>query len=105
MKGVGSVAREAIASSDKIIDLREKDLDKVSSLGRASKNAILLLKNLYKLPIVNVRKAQEFTGTSREAANRLVRRFVELGLLRPKEKQRKYGRIFVYREYLRLFAR
>jgi Fic family protein len=105
LKGVANVAKEAIKTSDKIIDLREKDLHKVSSLGRASKNAIVLLKNLYKLPIINVRKIQEFTGLSREAANRLVRRFVRLGLLYPKEKGKKYGRIFVYKEYLNLFEK
>jgi len=77
----------------------------MSTLGRASKNAIVLLENLYKLPIVNVRKIQELTGISREAANRLVRKFITLGLLHLKEKERKYGRIFVYKEYLRLFKK
>lgn len=72
------------------------------TLGRTSKNAIVLLKNLYKLPIVNVRKIQEFTGISREAVNRPVRKFVTLGLLHLKEKERKYSRIFVYKECLRL---
>ena len=89
LKGVINVAEEAIKTSDKIIKLREKDLHKVSELGRASKNAIILLKNLYKLPIINVRKIQEFTGISREAANRLVGRFVKLSILSPKEKGKK----------------
>lgn len=105
LKGVVNVAGEAIRTSDKIIYLREKDLHKVSSLGRASKNAVVLLKHLYKLPIINVRKIQEFTGLSREAANRLLRRFLRLGLLHPREKQKKYGRIFVYKEYLNLFEK
>lgn len=105
LKGVVNVAKEATDTSDKIIDLREKDLHKVSSLGRASKNAIVLLKNLYKLPIVNVRKIQDFTGLSREASNRLVNRLVKLGILYPKEKGRTYGRLFVYKEYLDLFEK
>jgi len=105
LKGIVNIAKESVETSDKIIDLREKDLHEVSTLGRASKNAIVLLKNLYKLPIINVRKTQEFTGLSREAANRLVKRFVNLGLLHPKEKGKKYGRIFVYKEYLNLFEK
>jgi len=105
LKGIVNVAKKAIETSDKIIELREKDLHKVSSLGRASKNAIVLLKNLYKQPVINVRKTQEFTGLSREAANRLVKRFVNIGLLQPKEKEKKYGRIFVYKEYLNLFEK
>jgi len=105
LKGVVTVAKEAIETSDRIIDLREKDMQKVSSLGRASKNAIVLLKNLYKLPIINVRKIQEVTNLSREASNRLVKRFIRLGLLHPKEKGKKYGRMFVYKEYLNLFEK
>ena len=105
LKGIVTVAKEAIETSDKIVDLRKKDLHKVSTLGRASKNAIVLLKNLYKLPIINVRKIQEFTCLSREAANRLAKRFVKLCLLHPKEEGKKYGRIFVYKEYLNLFEK
>lgn len=105
LKGAVTVAKEAIETSDRIIDLREKDMQKVSSLGRASKNAIVLLKNLYKLPIINVRKIQEVTNLSREASNRLVKRFIRLGLLHPKEKGKKYGRMFVYKEYLDLFEK
>jgi Fic family protein len=103
LKGVIQVSQEAISISNKIIDLREKDLHKISGLGRASKNAIVLLKNLYKIPIVNVAKIQEFTGFSREGANRLVRRLVKLNILVPKDKNVQYGRIFIYKDYLNLF--
>ena len=103
LEGVGKVAEEAIETSNKIIELREKDQQKIMKLGKGTKNAIKLLKNLYKLPIVNVKKVEEFTGLSREGANRLVKKFVKLNLLVPKEKDKKYGRIFIYKEYLRLF--
>jgi len=103
LEGVGKVAKEAIETSNKIIELREKDQQKIMKLGKGTKNAIKLLKNLYKLPIVNVKKVEEFTGLSREGANRLVKKFVELDLLVPKEKEKKYRRIFIYKEYLRLF--
>ena len=103
LEGVGKVAKEAIETSNKIIELREKDQQKIMKLGKGTKNAIKLLKNLYKLPIINVKKVQEFTGLSREGANRLVKKFVKLDLLVPKEKEKKYRRIFIYKEYLRLF--
>jgi Fic family protein len=103
LEGVGKVAEEAIDTSNKIIDLGEKDQQKIMKLGKGSKNAMILLKNLYKLPIINVKKVEEFTGLSREGANRLVKKFVELNLLVPKEKDKKYGRIFIYKEYLGLF--
>ena len=103
LEGVGKVAEEAIETSNKIIELREKDQQKIMKLGKGTKNAIKLLKNLYKLPIINVKKVEEFTGLSREGANRLVKKFVKLDLLVPKEKEKKYGRIFIYKEYLHLF--
>jgi Fic family protein len=103
LKGVVRVAGEAIETSNKVIDLREKDLHKVSELGRASKNAVLLLKNLYRIPIINVRKIEEVAALSREAANQLVDRFVKLGILVPKDKGKRYGRLFVYKDYLSLF--
>ncbi len=102
-KGIVRVAGEAIDTSNRVIELREKDLHRLSGLGRAGKNAVVLLKNLYRIPIVNVRKIEEITGLSREAANRLVKRFIELGILFPKDKQVKYGRLFVYKDYLNLF--
>jgi len=103
LEGVIQICEKAIKTSDKIIDLREKDLQKMSSLGRASKNAMVLLKHLYKLPIVNVRKVEEATGLSREAANRLVKRFCREGILVQKDQNVKYGRLFVYKDYLSLF--
>lgn len=103
LKGIVRVSEEAIETSNKVIELREKDLHKVSELGRASKNAIVLLKNLYRIPIINVRKIEEVADLSREAANQLVDRFVKLGILVHKDKDKKYGRLFIYKEYLNLF--
>ncbi|MDD5553711.1 MAG: Fic family protein [Candidatus Omnitrophica bacterium] len=103
LKGIVRVASEAIETSNKVIELREKDLQKASELGRASKNAIVLLKNLYRIPIINVRKIEEVADLSREAANQLVDRFVKLGILALKDKGKKYGRLFVYKDYLKLF--
>ena len=103
LEGIIQICEKAIETSNKIIDLREKNLQKMSSLGRASKNAMVLLKHLYKLPIVNVKKVEEATGLSREAANRLVKRFCKEGILLQKDQNVKYGRLFVYKDYLSLF--
>ncbi len=103
LEGVIQICEKSIETSNKIIDLREKNLQKISSLGRASKNAMVLLKHLYKSPIVNVKKVEEATGLSREAANRLVKRFCKEGILVQEDQNVKYGRLFVYKEYLSLF--
>ena len=103
LKGIIQVAKEAISISNKIVDLRERDIHKVSMLGRAAKNSVLLIKELYRVPIINVKKVENALGLSREAANNLVKRFVDLNLLVPKEKAKKYGRLFIYKDYLAIF--
>jgi len=103
LKSIAWVAKEATQSLNKILALKERDMHRVSGLGKASKYSFMLLKHLYKLPIVNVKKIQEFTGLSREGANGLVKRLADMGLLRQSDKSKTYGRIFVYKEYLDIF--
>ena len=103
LDGVAIIAKEAIDTSRKINILRQKDTVKIQGLGRRTKNGITVLENLYKLPIVSVRKIEEWTGLSRPQANELVEKLVEIGVLEQKDKAVEYGREFWYRNYLSLF--
>jgi len=103
LDGVAIIAKEAIDTSRKINILRQKDTVKIQGLGRRAKNGITVLENLYKLPIVSVRKVEEWTGLSRPQANELVEKLVEIGVLEQKDKAVEYGREFWYRNYLSLF--
>lgn len=101
--GVEEVAIQAVTVARKITKLREQDLIKIYALGSRSKTAGIVLKNLYKLPIVNVRKIEEWTGLSRPSANKLVSDLVELKILDQSNKEVEYARQFEYKDYLRLF--
>lgn len=103
LDGVAIIAKEAIDTSRKINILRQKDTVKIQGLGRRAKNGITVLENLYLLPIVSVRKIEEWTGLSRPQANELVEKLVEIGVLEQKDKAVEYGREFWYRNYLSLF--
>lgn len=103
LDGVAIIAIEAIETSKKINILRQKDLVKIQSLGRRAKTGIIVLENLYKLPITNVRKVEEWTGLSRPRANELVNKMVELGILEQRNKNVEYAREFWYKNYLNLF--
>ena len=106
LEGVADVAVKAVETSKKINDLREKDMVKITALGgRRSKAGMVVLRNLYKLPIVNVSKAGEWTGLSRQGANTLVAELVKIGILKQRDRKTKYGRDFEYKEYLRLFTK
>lgn len=103
LDGVAIIAAEAIDVSKKINALRQKDAVKIQSLGRRGKTGIIVLENLYKLPIVNVKNIEEWTGLSRPRSNELVQKFVEFGILEQRDKDIEYRREFWYKNYLNLF--
>lgn len=104
LEGVVAIAEEAIEVSKKLVALREKDMTLAHSLGgKQAKTAIKLLEGLFGQPIVDVAKVEEITGLSRPAANALVKKFVDIEILRQVDKTDTYGRQFVYAEYLVLF--
>ncbi|MEK9131034.1 MAG: Fic family protein [Patescibacteria group bacterium] len=105
LEGIADVAAKAVDTSKKINNLREKDMVKIHTLGgRRSKTGMEVLRNLYKLPIVNVGKVGEWTGLSRQGANTLVAELVKIGILEQRNRKTTYGRDFEYKNYLRLFT-
>lgn len=102
--GIKEVATQATKTAKKITELREKDMEKIYSLGKRGETAILVLKNLYKLPIINVKKIEEWTKLSRPSANKLVYDLIDLGILNQTKEDVTYARQFEYKEYLKLFT-
>lgn len=105
LDGVAIIATEAIEISKKIYTLRINNLSKIQSFGRRAKMGTIVLENLYKQPIVSVRKIEEWTKLSRPQANNLVQKFVEVGILEQKNKGVEYDREFWYKNYLELFLK
>lgn len=104
LDGVIEIANEAIDIVGKITQLREKDRQKIQTLGmRAAESATIILPRLYGQPIVNVSVIQKWTGFSRAGAQRVIDRFVNLEILTPKDRDKKYGQSYVYKEYLEIF--
>jgi Fic family protein len=106
LDGVIEIANESIDMVGKITVLREKDMAKIQTLGkRASESAINVLPRLYGQPIVNVATIQKWTGfQSRAGVQTVINRFIEKGILTPKDKDIKYGQSYVYKEYLDIFT-
>lgn len=103
LDGVVIISTEAIEVSKKINILRQKDLVKIQSLGRRARSGAVVLENLYRLPIINVGKIEDWTGLSRPQANELAKLLVKLGILEQKDAKAKYGREFWHKNYLNLF--
>ena len=105
LDGVIEIANEAIDTVSKITVLREKDMRKVQALGkRASESAVQILPRLYGQPIINVSTIQKWIGFTRAGAQIVINRFMEQGILIPRDKGKKYGQSYVYKEYLDIFT-
>jgi len=106
LDGVIETAEQAIATAQAITVLRQEDMEKIQSLSKtASESSVIVIRKLFALPIVNVNTIKEWTGFTRQGAQRVIDRFVELGILEQKDKNEKYGRSFIYRRYVDIFAK
>ena len=106
LDGVIEIAEQAIAVAQAITVLRQQDMEKIQALSKsASESAVIVLRRLFALPIVNVNTVKEWTGFTRQGAQRVINRFVDIGILEQKDKNEKYGRSFIYRRYLDIFSK
>ncbi|MES2930435.1 MAG: Fic/DOC family N-terminal domain-containing protein [Patescibacteria group bacterium] len=105
LDGVIEIANEAIDIVSKVTTLREKDMEKVQMLGkRASESSMVVLPKLYGQPIVNIALIQKWTGFTRVGAQIVIDRFIEMGILSQKDKDKKYGQSYIYKKYVDIFA-
>jgi Fic family protein len=104
LRGVVTVAREAADTARRILHLREEHRAAITAhLGRAAGNGHKVLESLYTRPIIAVHDVRQLTGTTYAAANVLVSRLVELGILHEITGQVRHRR-FRYDPYIALFS-
>ena len=103
LRGVTDVSREATETARAIVDLREKDRERiVNQLGRVAGNALKVHEQLFRFPMVSVNLIAETLDVSFTSANRLVERMVESEILVEGTGNAR-NRIFVYSQYISLF--
>ena len=106
LDGVIEIANGAIDIVGKITALREKDMEKIQVLSkRASESAIKILPRLFAQPIVTNATIQKWTSYSRPGAQAIINRFIDIGILKPKDRDKKYGQSYVYKKYLDIFMK
>lgn len=104
LDGIIDTSMEAIEIAKKITALREQDMKKIHSLGKTeAKSAIEILFQLFKLPVTNVAKVQEWTGFTRQGAHKVIKRFIDLEILQAKDENKTYGQSYIYRHYVDIF--
>lgn len=104
LRGVAEVSDEAAETARRVLLLRERHRMEITDhLGRAAGGGHRVLESLFDHPIVSVGAVREITKTSFAAANQLVTRLVELGVLREVTGYTR-NRRFRYEAYVRLFT-
>ena len=104
LEGIIETSEESIGIINKISDLVKTDNEKISKLSKnASLTAKLILENLYSLPIVDITKVMKWTGFTRPGAQKIVDKLIKLEILHVKDKNAVYGRVYVYKNYLKIF--
>jgi len=105
LDGVIDTANESILISKQIRELRDKDMMKIQALGkRESESGVMILSRLFGKPIVTVKTVVEWTGFTRAGAQKVIDRFVTLGILKPRDKRALYDKSYVYSAYLDIFT-
>jgi Fic family protein len=103
LQGIYEVSQEATETSRKIVDLREAHRRLIAEhFGRVAGNAMQVLETLYQRPFIKVQDIIGLTHVSYPAANQLMNKFVDHGLLTEVTGQAR-NRQFRYGPYIDLF--
>lgn len=103
LEGVAVVSDEATQTARRIVDLREEARAEIGQkLGRRAGSGLILLEDLFRNPIVNVKRVAEITELSQPAANALTNALEDIGILRETTGRKTY-RMFAFDTYLKLF--
>jgi len=103
LQGVIETAENSIATFQNIIRLRgEIERSRIITLGRKQPEAIRLLNELYKQPIMDGAQIAGIMGVHASTANRLIADLVKLDLLKELTGYKR-NRIYAFEPYIRLF--
>ena len=101
--GVAETAFNSRTTFEKIIELRHRSEEKVLLLGKRARVAQQLLLQLYSQPIMNAQQIASRIRVTYPSASSLAKSFEEVGILQ-EITGFKRNRLFVFKEYLNLFA-
>ena len=103
LRGIVEVSGQATETARRILVLREAHRHAITeNFGRTAGNGHRLLEHLYEHPIVQVKEVRDLIGTTYPAANDLVARMVDCGILHEFTGQTR-NRRFIYQSYIQLF--
>lgn len=104
VQGVDDVSRQATQTAREIVELRERHRTLiVDSFGQVAGNGLKVLEHLFSQPIISVKRIMDLTGVTFAAANQLMHRLEDVGVLVEITGQAR-NRRYQYNDYVNLFA-
>lgn len=97
-------AEDAVATIDKLTQLHDANVDRISAMGRASKNAMSVFRYLETNPIIEIKKTAEAIGISFNTVSSAVARLVDAGILTQTTNATR-NRTFAYESYLEILRK
>ena len=99
LQAVAECAQDAIITIDKLVELHDANVNKISKLGRAQKSAMLVFNYLESNPIIDVSRTAECLNMAYNTASSAIKHLVNAGVLE-KTRSNNRNRTFSYKAYL-----
>lgn len=97
-------AEDAEETIDELVALHDESINKISNLGRTSKNTMLVFNYLEANPIIEIRKTAEALNVSYNTVSKVVKRFIDIGILVQMSEHNR-NRTFSYEAYLKILRK
>jgi Fic family protein len=104
LDGVIETAQEAIEIAGEIRKIRDNDMKKIQELSkRESVSSMKVLNYLFENPIISVKNIMEVTEFSRTGSQKVIDRFIKMGILEEQKKEVNYDTKYIYIKYFNAF--
>lgn len=102
--GIEQTAEQAVDTLSRVLKFKEETENFVrNNYGKRSNSAIVLLHRLFQNPYINIEQTKEVCNLSYKAANDLVKKLCNDGLLNELTQQNR-NRMFVFDQYLKIYS-
>jgi len=101
LEGVIDTSQQGVASARRLIELFDRDKDKISTLKRAAASALRVHSELQKAPLLSVPVAAKKLGISQPTIQKSLDHLTKLGVVREVTGKRR-RRIYEYTSYLKI---
>ena len=102
LTGIIETAESGVKTFEEILLLQKENEEKIKSLGSRSANALKVITELYKLPVIDANRVASITGLSNASAYTLISSMEKCGIL-SEVTGGKRGRVYMLKKYFNIF--